>query len=83
MPANRYAVRMTNQNVNLMDLARKFHADLPERIRQYLKGRGMPDDSIDLNLIGWNGWRITIPIFNREGQFVCVRNLFFGSASVS
>jgi DNA primase len=25
---------------------------------------------IDLNLIGWNGWRITIPIFNREGALV-------------
>jgi DNA primase len=23
---------------------------------------------IDLNLVGWNGWRITIPIFNRDGE---------------
>ena len=66
---------MTNQNHNLMELARKFHADLPERIRQYLKGRSIPDESIDLNLIGWNGWRITIPIFGRNGKV-----LFFKQA---
>lgn len=46
-----------------MELARKFHKDLPERVRQYLNHRGIPDEMIDLNLIGWNGWRITIPIF--------------------
>src|SRR6266478_7182818 len=59
---------MIDQNVNLMDLARKFHRDLPDRIRQYLNARGIPDEMIDLNLIGWNGWRITIPIYNREGK---------------
>ena len=61
---------MVNQKVNLMDLARKFQNDLPERIRHYLNGRGIPDEMIDLNLIGWNGWRITIPIFNRDGELV-------------
>jgi DNA primase len=61
---------MTNQNGNLSDLAQKFHNDLPDRIREYLHGRGIPDEMIDLNLIGWNGWRITIPIFNREGELV-------------
>src|SRR5215831_10395688 len=58
---------MTNQN-NLADLARKFHNDLPDRIREYLHGRGIPDEAIDLNLIGWNGWRINIPIFDRDGK---------------
>src|SRR5262249_55453900 len=56
---------MTNQN-NLADLARKFHNDLPDRIRQYLNGRGIPDEMIDLNLIGWNGWGITISIFDHN-----------------
>lgn len=55
---------MINQNKNLMDLARKFHADLPHRIRQYLNGRGITDELIDRHLLGWNGWRITIPIFS-------------------
>ena len=53
---------------DLTALARRFHSDLPDRIRQYLNGRGIPDEMIDLNFIGWNGWRITIPIFNREGK---------------
>jgi len=61
---------MTNKNRDLTALARKFHNDLPDRIRQYLHGRGIPDEMIDLNLIGWNGWRITIPIFDREGELV-------------
>src|ERR1041385_8197191 len=55
---------MINQNKNLMDLARKFHAELPDRIRQYLISRGIPDELIEKHLIGWNGWRITIPIFS-------------------
>src|SRR5262245_53263320 len=63
---SRYAVRMTNQNLN--DLARRFHSELPERIHVYLNGRGLPDEMIDLNLVGLNGWRITIPIFNRDGE---------------
>lgn len=61
---------MTNENRNLAGLARKFHKNIPKRIRAYLNGRGIPDESIDLNLIGWNGWRITIPIFNRDGELV-------------
>src|SRR5215510_11701102 len=64
----RYAGGMTNQNNRLMDLARKFHYDMPDRIRQYLNGRGIPDEMIDLNLLGWNGWRITIPIFDGKGK---------------
>ena len=61
---------MTTQTRSLSDLATKFHNGLPERIRQYLNARGIPDEMIDLNLIGWNGWRITIPIFSRDGNLV-------------
>jgi DNA primase len=59
---------MTNQNKDLTALARRFHNDLPDRVRQYLNGRGIPDEMIDLNLIGWNGWRITIPILADNGK---------------
>jgi len=59
---------MATKGRNLIELAREFHENLPERIRQYLNGRGIPDEMTDLNLIGWNGWRITIPIFNRDGE---------------
>jgi DNA primase len=61
---------MANEPRTLIDLARKFHKNIPDRIREYLHDRGIPDEMIDLNLIGWNGWRITIPIFNREGELV-------------
>ena len=59
---------MNNKGRTLVDLARDFHKNLPDRIRHYLNARGIPDEMIDLNLIGWNGWRITIPIFNRDGN---------------
>ena len=35
-----------------------------------MNGRGIPDVLIDFHLLGWNSVRITIPIFNREGQLV-------------
>src|SRR5207245_3565977 len=50
------------------DLANKYHQALPARIRAYLNARGIPDLVIDFHLLGWNGWRITIPVFNREGE---------------
>jgi DNA primase len=60
-------------NDNLLHLATEYHKTLPERIRRYLNQRGIPDDLIDRHLLGWNGWRITIPIFNREGNLVTFR----------
>lgn len=47
--------------------AAQYHRALPERIRAYLNGRGIPDRVIDHRLLGWNGSRITIPIFNQKG----------------
>src|SRR5258708_2035506 len=43
--------------------AEKFHNFLPEEIRSYLKGRGIPATNIERHLLGWNGERITIPVF--------------------
>jgi len=59
-----------NTNHNLLDVALQYHDALPKRIRQYLNGRGIPDHIIDSHIIGWNGWRITIPIYNRQGEVV-------------
>ena len=50
------------------DLARQYHAQLPERIRAYLHGRGIDDATLERFLIGWSGWRITIPIYDRGGR---------------
>src|SRR5712691_3789243 len=55
---------------DLLDLALQYNKDLPHRIRAYLNGRGIPDPLIASHLLGWNGLRITIPIYDRKGQVV-------------
>jgi hypothetical protein len=62
-----------NSSDDLLTLARKFHEHLPDRIYEYLNGRGIPDILIDHHLIGWNGWRITIPVFDRAGEMAYFR----------
>jgi DNA primase len=52
----------------LYPLAEKYHEALPQRIREYLHERGLDDAVIDRHLLGWNGGRIVIPIFNRQGD---------------
>lgn len=52
---------------DLFHLAAKFHRALPDRIREHLHGRGISDEVIDRRFLGWNGARITIPVFNRKG----------------
>jgi DNA primase len=62
------------QSGNLVDLTIEYNREMPERIRRYLRdARGIPDAIIDRHLLGWNGWRITIPIFNRKGELVSFR----------
>lgn len=52
------------------DLVNRFHDALPWRIRRYLtEQRGIRDDLIDVHLLGWNDQRITIPVFDRQGNF--------------
>jgi DNA primase len=63
---------MTQEN-DLLDFALDCHEELPPRIRQYLNGRGIPDDLIDRHLLGWNGQRITIPIFDRDGNLAFLK----------
>lgn len=41
---------------------------MPARIRLYVTSRGISQAAIDTHVIGWNGYRITIPIFNRAQQ---------------
>lgn len=62
-----------SQQYNLLDLAIQYHDALPKRIRAYLNARGIPNEMIDANIIGWNGWRITIPIYNKQGEVVFFR----------
>ena len=59
---------MTTSPTNLLDVALQYHDALPKRLRHYLNGRGIPDEIINSHILGWNGWRITIPIYNRQGE---------------
>ena len=52
------------------NVTEEYHDALPKRLRQYLNGRGIPDHIINSHILGWNGWRITIPIYNRKGEVV-------------
>lgn len=52
---------------DLFHLAAQYHRGLPTRIREYLNGRGIPDEIIDRHFLGWNGVRITIPVFDHKG----------------
>ncbi len=50
-------------------LARRYHENLPDKARTYLKiERGLSDDVIEKYQLGWDGQRITIPITNRSGH---------------
>jgi DNA primase len=55
------------------DRALFYHRQLPETMRTYLNGRGIPDHTIDAKLLGWNGSRITIPVFGREEEVLFFR----------
>jgi DNA primase len=61
-----HASRM--EHSHLLSAAAEYHAALPPRIRTYLNDRGIPDPLIDVHQLGWNGSRITIPIFDRNGE---------------
>ena len=53
-----------------LELAREYHGNLSARIRQYLtEARGIGDEVIERHLLGWNGTRISIPVFDRNGGF--------------
>ncbi len=53
-----------------LELVRQYHANLPETLRTYLREqRGISDAVINLALLGWDGRRITIPVFNHAGVF--------------
>jgi DNA primase len=58
---------------NLLALTDRYHEALPPRLRAYLNGRGITDETIDLHRLGWNGKRITIPIFDRHGTLAFFR----------
>src|SRR5712692_10306534 len=65
-PHHRYPEAMAES----LAIAQDYHCRLPLRIRGYLgQARGISSEIIDRHLLGWNGSRITIPVFDRRGEF--------------
>jgi DNA primase len=60
-------------STSLLEKAMRYQSAIPARIREYLNGRGIPDPVIDLHMLGWNGHRITIPIFDQERRLLFFR----------
>lgn len=68
----RATVESMIQSIGL-DLAVEYHRALPQRIETYLRARGIPEALINKHLLGWNGERITIPVFSRDGELAFFR----------
>jgi hypothetical protein len=63
---------MIHQSIR-RQLALRYHAAIPQAIRSYLNARGVPDSTIADKLLGWNGRRITIPVFDQAGDVIQFR----------
>jgi hypothetical protein len=55
---------------SLFQQAHVYHADMPGIIRATLNDFGLADEAIDLHLIGWDGRRVTKPLFDCDGRVV-------------
>ena len=54
---------MFNPILTPRDVAERWHRFMPEDVRQALKGRGIAPTVIDMQLLGWNGKQVVIPVF--------------------
>lgn len=52
------------------DIAERYNRFMPDEVRQFLKGRGIPATLIKRQLLGWDGRRITIPVFGKNTREV-------------
>jgi len=62
-----------NSQPPTLALATSWHEALPERIRKYLNHRGIHDEILSLHLVGWTGERISLPIFNANGELAFLK----------
>jgi len=58
------------QDEKILQLVNEYHNALPERIRTYLNQRHLPNEIINKFKIGWTGKIITIPIYNKDNEYV-------------
>jgi hypothetical protein len=52
----------------LREHALDYHRHLPEGIWEHLRGLGFSDELIHRRLLGWDGKRITVPVWNEDRQ---------------
>lgn len=57
-------------NMSPLDQALECHYELPGIIRATLNDYGLDDLLIDASLLGWDGRRITKPVFDCEGAVI-------------
>src|SRR6185295_11745381 len=69
----RNVTRMFKSILTPRACAERYYRFLPEEIRSYLKGRGIPATLIERHLLGWNGERITIPVFGENRKVLGFR----------
>lgn len=55
---------------SLLDKAYTYHARLPGIIRATLNDYGIDDLLIDTHLLGWDGKRVTKPLFDTDGHVI-------------
>ncbi len=57
--------------IQIQKLVEQYHKNLPERIRNWLKAeRGLNDEIIEKFKLGWDGKALTIPIYDKENQYL-------------
>jgi len=61
-------MKMQDEKIN--ELVEQYHKALPERIRTYLNQRCLPNEIINKFKIGWTGSAISIPIYNKDGEYI-------------
>jgi DNA primase len=55
------------------EIAARYHRNLPDEIRAYLKGRGIPATLIEDQRLGWNGERIVFPVMGADREVLGFR----------
>lgn len=59
--------------ISLLDQALDHHDRLPGIIRATLNDYGLDDLTIDTHLLGWDGKRVTRPVFDCDGFVVEIK----------
>lgn len=68
-------------NTSLLDQALEYHDRLPGIIRATLNDYGLDDLLIDASMLGWDGKRITKPLFDCEDIVIEIERYDLGDGA--